>query len=86
MGMRLSSRLTIWRRRRRPKGGRVGFLTILIYRLVADDAAGIRNYAARNNLRDMRKGDKAFFYHSNCKEPGIVGIISIVKEHSPDCK
>ncbi|KAJ0300151.1 hypothetical protein Brms1b_012882 [Colletotrichum noveboracense] len=45
---------------------------------------GIRNYAARNNLRDMRKGDKAFFYHSNCKEPGIVGIISIVKEHSPD--
>nr|XP_036582155.1 at dna binding protein [Colletotrichum truncatum]KAF6790815.1 at dna binding protein [Colletotrichum truncatum] len=46
---------------------------------------GIRNYAARNNLRDMRKGDKAFFYHSNCKEPGIVGIISIVKEHSPDC-
>ncbi|KAF3798616.1 Thymocyte nuclear protein 1 [Colletotrichum gloeosporioides] len=51
---------------------------------VADDDAGIRNYAARNNLRDMRKGDKAFFYHSNCKEPGIVGIISIVKEHSPD--
>ncbi|KAI8217954.1 Thymocyte nuclear protein 1 [Colletotrichum sp. SAR 10_77] len=47
---------------------------------------GIRNYAARNNLRDMRKGDKAFFYHSNCKEPGIVGIISIVKEHSPDCR
>ncbi|KAJ3959413.1 hypothetical protein N0V92_003964 [Colletotrichum tropicale] len=45
---------------------------------------GIRNYAARNNLRDMRKGDKAFFYHSNCKEPGIVGVISIVKEHSPD--
>ncbi|KAI8221140.1 hypothetical protein K4K54_008038 [Colletotrichum sp. SAR 10_86] len=45
---------------------------------------GIRNYAARNNLRDMRQGDKAFFYHSNCKEPGIVGIISIVKEHSPD--
>ncbi|TDZ13977.1 Thymocyte nuclear protein 1 [Colletotrichum spinosum] len=46
--------------------------------------AGIRNYAARNNLRAMRKGDQAFFYHSNCKEPGIVGIMSITKEHSPD--
>ncbi|OLN90037.1 Thymocyte nuclear protein 1 [Colletotrichum chlorophyti] len=45
----------------------------------------IRNYVARNNLRGMRKGDKAFFYHSNCKEPGVVGIMSIVKEHSPDC-
>ncbi|KXH30194.1 hypothetical protein CSAL01_05024 [Colletotrichum salicis] len=46
--------------------------------------AGIRNYVARNNLRGMRKGDKAFFYHSNCKEPGVVGIMSIAKEHSPD--
>ncbi|KAK4226293.1 PUA-like domain-containing protein [Podospora fimiseda] len=45
---------------------------------------GIRNYAARNNLRAMKKGDLAFFYHSNCKEPGIVGIMEIVKEHSPD--
>ncbi|KAK1461614.1 hypothetical protein CMEL01_14568, partial [Colletotrichum melonis] len=45
---------------------------------------GIRNYVARNNLRGMRKGDKAFFYHSNCKEPGVVGIMSIAKEHSPD--
>ncbi|OHW94359.1 AT DNA binding protein [Colletotrichum incanum] len=32
----------------------------------------------------MRKGDKALFYHSNCKEPGVVGIMSIVKEYSPD--
>ncbi|KAK4674990.1 hypothetical protein QC764_502200 [Podospora pseudoanserina] len=45
---------------------------------------GIRNYAARNNLRAMKKGDLAFFYHSNCKEPGIVGTMEIVKEHSPD--
>ncbi|KAM0326330.1 hypothetical protein ACHAQA_006930 [Verticillium albo-atrum] len=45
---------------------------------------GIRNYVARNNLRQMKKGDKAFFYHSNCKEPGVVGIMTIVKEHSPD--
>ncbi len=46
---------------------------------------GIRNYQARNMMRDgMRKGDLAFFYHSNCKEPGIVGIISIVREAYPD--
>ncbi|KAK6855952.1 hypothetical protein PG995_008103 [Apiospora arundinis] len=45
---------------------------------------GIRNYAARNNLRAMKKGDIAFFYHSNCKEPGIVGTMEIVREHSPD--
>lgn len=45
---------------------------------------GIRNYAARNNLRKMKKGDLAFFYHSNTKEPGIVGTMTIVREHSPD--
>ncbi|KAI1431348.1 PUA-like domain-containing protein [Xylaria sp. CBS 124048] len=45
---------------------------------------GIRAYAARNNLRAMKKGEMAFFYHSNCKEPGIVGTMEIVREHSPD--
>jgi predicted RNA-binding protein with PUA-like domain len=40
---------------------------------------GIRNYQARNFMRDdMRKGDQVFFYHSNCKEPGIVGICEVV--------
>ena len=34
----------------------------------------------------MNVGDKAFFYHSNCKEPGIVGIMEIVKEASEDSK
>jgi predicted RNA-binding protein with PUA-like domain len=34
----------------------------------------------------MKKGDLAFFYHSNCKEPGIVGTMEIVQEHSPDCE
>lgn len=34
----------------------------------------------------MKKGDIAFFYHSNCKEPGIVGTMEIVQEHSPDRK
>ncbi len=46
---------------------------------------GVRNYQARNMLRDgMRKGDKAFFYHSNCKEPGIVGVVEIVRAGYPD--
>lgn len=45
---------------------------------------GIRNYVARNNLRAMRRGDLAFFYHSNCKSPGIVGIMEIVREATPD--
>ncbi len=46
---------------------------------------GVRNYQARNFMRDqMRVGDQAFFYHSNCKVPGIVGIVSIVREAYPD--
>lgn len=46
---------------------------------------GIRNYQVRNMLRDeMQKGDEAFLYHSSCKEPGIVGIIRIVKAAYPD--
>ncbi|KKF95251.1 Thymocyte nuclear protein 1 [Ceratocystis platani] len=45
---------------------------------------GIRNYAARNNFKAMNYGDKAFFYHSNTKEPGIVGIMEVVREYSED--
>ena len=46
---------------------------------------GIRNYQARNMIRDdMKKGDLAFFYHSNCKEPGVVGVMTIVQEAYPD--
>ncbi|CAF9929863.1 hypothetical protein IMSHALPRED_008016 [Imshaugia aleurites] len=45
---------------------------------------GVRNAVARNNMRLMMKGDMAFFYHSNCKEPGIVGTMEIVQEHSVD--
>ena len=45
----------------------------------------IRNYQARNMMRDdMRIGDKVFFYHSNCKEPGIVGISRVVSKPYPD--
>jgi predicted RNA-binding protein with PUA-like domain len=46
---------------------------------------GVRNFQARNMLRDsMKKGDFAFFYHSSCDVPGIVGIVSVVKEGYPD--
>ncbi len=46
---------------------------------------GIRNYQARNFMRDqMHIGDKAFFYHSNCPEPGIVGTMEVVREAYPD--
>ncbi len=46
---------------------------------------GVRNYQARNMMRDqMKKGDKVFFYHSNCKTPGIVGIARVVREGYPD--
>lgn len=46
---------------------------------------GVRNYQARNMLRDaMKKGDLAFFYHSNCEQPGIVGTVKIVRAGYPD--
>ena len=46
---------------------------------------GIRNYQARNFMRDqMKPGDQAFFYHSNCKEPGIVGVAEVASPAYPD--
>lgn len=46
---------------------------------------GVRNYQARNMMRDrMKVGDPAFFYHSNCAEPGIVGIMRILTAGYPD--
>ncbi len=44
---------------------------------------GVRNYAARNNLRSMKKGDQVFFYHSN-EGLAIVGIAEVIKEHYQD--
>ena len=41
---------------------------------------GVRNYEARKHLRTMKLNEKAFFYHSNCKTPGIIGIVTICKE------
>ncbi|PKO25442.1 MAG: EVE domain-containing protein [Betaproteobacteria bacterium HGW-Betaproteobacteria-8] len=49
------------------------------------DWYGVRNYQARNFMRDqMKLGDQAFFYHSNCDEPGIVGIVEVSKLAYPD--
>lgn len=45
---------------------------------------GVRNYQARNFLRQMQVGDTAFFYHSNCDVPGIVGLMTIAREGYPD--
>jgi predicted RNA-binding protein with PUA-like domain len=46
---------------------------------------GIRNYQARNMMRDdMKIGDEVFFYHSNCEQPGIVGIARVASEAYPD--
>ena len=45
---------------------------------------GVRNYQARNFMREMRRGDDVLFYHSNCAEPGIAGIMRVVREAYPD--
>lgn len=47
---------------------------------------GIRNYQARNFLREMRVGDRAIFYHSNATPPGAAGVCKIVKTAEPDPK
>jgi predicted RNA-binding protein with PUA-like domain len=46
---------------------------------------GVRNYQARNMLRDsIKKGDSAFFYHSSCALPGIAGIVKVTRGGYPD--
>jgi len=46
---------------------------------------GVRNYQARNFMRDqMKKGDLVLFYHSSCKDVGVAGIAEVVKESHPD--
>ncbi|MEP7043408.1 MAG: EVE domain-containing protein [Dokdonella sp.] len=46
---------------------------------------GVRNYQARNFMRDgMKPGDGVLFYHSSCAEPGVVGVAEVVSEAYPD--
>lgn len=49
-----------------------------------DHWEGVRNYQARNYMREMAVGDLALFYHSNCDPPGVVGVIEIVRTAYPD--
>jgi predicted RNA-binding protein with PUA-like domain len=46
--------------------------------------SGVRNYQARNHLREMKVGDPLFFYHSSCNEPGVVGIATVARVAFPD--
>jgi predicted RNA-binding protein with PUA-like domain len=46
---------------------------------------GVRNYQARNFMRDdMKRGDLVFFYHSSCPQPGIAGIMKVARQAYPD--
>jgi predicted RNA-binding protein with PUA-like domain len=45
---------------------------------------GVRNYQARNFMCEMQVGDRAFFYHSSCAEPGIAGIVEVSRLAYPD--
>ncbi len=45
---------------------------------------GVRNYQARNFMREMKVGDRALFYHSNTKPPHVYGVVEIVREVAPD--
>ena len=44
---------------------------------------GVRNFIARNHLKDMKKGERAFFYHTG-DEKQVVGIVEVIREHYPD--
>jgi predicted RNA-binding protein with PUA-like domain len=45
---------------------------------------GVRNYQARNFIKEMKRGDLAFFYHSNADPSGVAGVIEIAREAYPD--
>jgi predicted RNA-binding protein with PUA-like domain len=45
---------------------------------------GVRNYQARNYMREMRVREKVLFYHSNCDQPGVVGLAEVVRQAYPD--
>ncbi len=46
--------------------------------------SGVRNFQARNNMMAMKLGDLGFFYHSSTKEPGIAGVVRVIREAYPD--
>ena len=63
----------------------VGIDHVLAMKNQTVDWWGVRNYQARNFMRDqMKVGDKVFFYHSSCPEPGIAGVAEVVSAAYPD--
>lgn len=65
--------------------GVVGIDDVLAMPNQSVDWWGVRNYQARNFMRDqMSVGDGVLFYHSNCKEPGIAGLAEVAKRAYPD--
>jgi predicted RNA-binding protein with PUA-like domain len=49
-----------------------------------DHWEGVRNYQARNYMKEMKRGDGVLFYHSNCDVPGVAGIAEVKREAYPD--
>ncbi len=46
--------------------------------------SGVRNYQARNYMKEMKRGDLAYFYHSNAEPSGIAGVVEVAREAYPD--
>ena len=55
-----------------------------LYRNKTEKWNGVRNFQARNFMREMSQGDLVLFYHSSCKEPGIVGTAKVTQTAHPD--
>jgi len=55
-----------------------------LQRVGVEPWSGVRNYQARNHLRDMKVGDRVLFYHSSCPEPGVVGLAKVSAAAFPD--
>jgi predicted RNA-binding protein with PUA-like domain len=75
--------MTYWLMKTEPDGFSVADLGAAPRRTTMWD--GVRNYQARNMLRDqMKREDRVFIYHSSCDQPGIFGIAEVVREGYPD--
>ena len=75
--------MTYWLMKSEPSAFGIDDLELLPNQ--TDHWDGVRNYQVRNMMRDdMKIGDQVFFYHSNCKPPGIVGQMQVVREGYPD--
>ena len=55
-----------------------------LQRVGSEPWGGVRNYQARNFMREMKRGDGVLFYHSSCAVPGVVGLAEIANEATPD--